>query len=663
MRILHTSDWHLGRSFHRVGMLDAQAAVPRPPGRGRARPSGSTPSWSRVTSTTGRCRGSTWWRCSTRRWPGCAGTGAAVVLSSGNHDSPRRLGFGARLLERARVHVRTDPARSGSRSLLEDRYGAVAVYPLPYLEPALAGPALGCAPGAAHEAVLAAAMDARSAPTWRRGRAGTRSVVAAHAFVVGGEPSDSERDISVGGVGAVPAGVFAGVDYVALGHLHGRQRLARDASGTRGSPLAYSFSEARTPRARGWSSSGRARRRARRRGRRAGPAAAGRAARAPRRPAAPTRPSRRHEAAWCQVTLTDDERPAEAMTRVRARFPHALELRFDPRGRRGRRAYTAARARSRTTSRCAAASSSTCAAGARDAERELLRRRSRGRGCLARESGVAPLRAAAGWQRDRTAAAGAPPSRRRAGGRVRVHRLRVTAFGPFAGTAEVDLDALAPSGLFLLHGPTGAGKTSVLDAVCFALYGAVPGRSPGRPRLRSDHAAAGVAPEVVLRVTAGGRRLEVTRSPAWERPKRRGAGTTTEQARVLVRELRRRRLGAGRRAASTRRRCVLDDVLGLGLEQFTKLVLLPQGDFAAFLRADAESRRALLERLFGTDRFAGRAAVAARVRRRLARPGRRRRRRDRAAAGASPAGGAARGGRAARFRAGRRRGHRAGRGR
>jgi exonuclease SbcC len=184
---------------------------------------------------------------------------------------------------------------------------------------------------------------------------------------------------------------------------------------------------------------------------------------------------------------------------------------------------------------------------------------------------------------------------------VRVHRLRITAFGPFAATVEVDLDALAAGGLFLLHGPTGAGKTSILDAVCFALYGAVPGSRQGA-RLRSDHATAGTAPEVVCEFTASGRRFEVTRSPAWERPKKRGAGTTTEQARVLVRES-----VAGDWLPVTSRideaADLLDDVLGLGIDQFTKLVLLPQGEFAAFLRAGAEERRALLERLFGTDRF------------------------------------------------------------
>ena len=187
---------------------------------------------------------------------------------------------------------------------------------------------------------------------------------------------------------------------------------------------------------------------------------------------------------------------------------------------------------------------------------------------------------------------------------MRLHSLRVQAFGPFAGVEEVDLDALAEDGLFLLHGQTGAGKTSVLDAVCFALYGRVPGaRAAGLSDLRSHHAAPDVAPEVVCELSVGGRRFEVTRSPAWERPKRRGAGTTSEQARTLLREWD----GGQWQPLSSRNdeaSQVLTDVLGMGLEQFTKVVLLPQGEFAAFLRSGEKERRPLLQRLFATDRFA-----------------------------------------------------------
>lgn len=201
---------------------------------------------------------------------------------------------------------------------------------------------------------------------------------------------------------------------------------------------------------------------------------------------------------------------------------------------------------------------------------------------------------------------------------MRLHRLRIQAFGPFAGSQEVDLDALAAPGLFLLHGPTGAGKTSVLDAVTFALYGRVPGaRAAAAVQLRSDHAEPDLRPEVVCDLTVAGRRLEVTRSPAWDRPKKRGSGTTTEPARTLLRE----RRGGEWVAVSARNdeaSQLLTDLVGMGLEQFTKVVLLPQGEFASFLRAGAEERRPLLQRLFGTDRFATVERWLAEERRRLA---------------------------------------------
>src|SRR3990170_4936506 len=115
---------------------------------------------------------------------------------------------------------------------------------------------------------------------------------------------------------------------------------------------------------------------------------------------------------------------------------------------------------------------------------------------------------------------------------MRLHALSITAFGPFADTVEVDFDALSDAGLFLLSGPTGAGKSSILDAVCFALYGDVPGDRSAAKRLRSDHAGDDVVPRVVLEATLSGRRFRIDRSPAWTRPKKRGTGTTTEQARV-----------------------------------------------------------------------------------------------------------------------------------
>src|SRR3546814_17863295 len=119
---------------------------------------------------------------------------------------------------------------------------------------------------------------------------------------------------------------------------------------------------------------------------------------------------------------------------------------------------------------------------------------------------------------------------------MRLHHLSITAFGPFAETVEVDFDELSAAGLFLLSGATGSGKTSVLDAVCFAIFGDVPGDRAGAKRLRCDTAAPGVAPRVVLETTLSGRRFRITRSPAWSRPKKRGTGLTPEQAHVLLHE-------------------------------------------------------------------------------------------------------------------------------
>src|ERR1700712_1596668 len=120
---------------------------------------------------------------------------------------------------------------------------------------------------------------------------------------------------------------------------------------------------------------------------------------------------------------------------------------------------------------------------------------------------------------------------------MRLHTLTLSAFGPFAGTEEVDFDEVGRDGLFLLWGPTGAGKTTLLDAVVFALYGTVPGVRGEEKRLRSDHAAAEARTEVTCELTLSGERLRVIRRPEQQRPKKRGAGSTTEQAKLTVQRL------------------------------------------------------------------------------------------------------------------------------
>ncbi|MEU1345137.1 SMC family ATPase, partial [Streptomyces sp. NPDC005827] len=191
---------------------------------------------------------------------------------------------------------------------------------------------------------------------------------------------------------------------------------------------------------------------------------------------------------------------------------------------------------------------------------------------------------------------------------MRLHRLDVTAFGPFGGTQSVDFDALSAAGLFLLHGPTGAGKTSVLDAVCYALYGTVPGaRQTGQGlTLRSDHAEATTRTEVRLELTVTGRRLEITRQPPWERPKKgKRQGTTLDKAQTWLREYD-ATAGVWKDLSRSHQEIgeEITQLLGMSREQFCQVVLLPQGDFARFLRADAGARGQLLGRLFDTQRFA-----------------------------------------------------------
>ncbi|MDX3380338.1 exonuclease SbcCD subunit D [Streptomyces niveiscabiei] len=325
MRLLHTSDWHLGRAFHRVDMLGAQAGfIAHLVATAREREvdavvvSGdvydrAVPSLAAVELFDDALHQ-------------LAALGVPTVLISGNHDSARRLGVGSGLIDRAGIHLRTDPASAGTPVIVPDAHGDVAFYGLPYLEPSLVKDEFGVEK-AGHEAVLAAAMDRVRADLATRAP-GTRSVVLAHAFVTGGQPSDSERDITVGGVASVPAGVFDGVDYVALGHLHGAQTLTPRVRYS-GSPLPYSFSES-THRKSMWLIDLDA----------AGEVTADRVDCPVPRPLARVRGTldhlltdpelARHEDAWVEATLTDPVRPTDPMARLTARFPHTLNLVFAP---------------------------------------------------------------------------------------------------------------------------------------------------------------------------------------------------------------------------------------------------------------------------------------------------------------------------------------------
>ena len=338
MRFLHTSDWHLGRSLHRADLREAQAAflghlveTVRSERVDAVLVAGDVydraiPPLDAVAlyeDALARLRAA----------------GARVVLISGNHDSARRLGVNSALIDAAGVHLRTRADAVADPVLLDDEHGQVAVYGIPYLEPALGLP--GLPPGArGHADVLGAAAGLIRADAAARGA--TRTVVLAHAWVAGGrndaeradrarrQASASERDISVGGIGYAPARLFDGFGYVALGHLHGRQELANHLRYA-GSPLPYSFSEKDQQKG-SWLVE-------------VGADAAARAEWVPapvyRRLAELSGPLEdlltspehdEHAGDFLAVTLTDTARPEGAMERLRRRFPHILTLEFKPEG-------------------------------------------------------------------------------------------------------------------------------------------------------------------------------------------------------------------------------------------------------------------------------------------------------------------------------------------
>ncbi|MDO5501968.1 MAG: exonuclease SbcCD subunit D [Actinomycetia bacterium] len=319
MRFIHTSDWHLGRAFHQVGLLDAQrdyldhlVEVVRSEGVDAVLVAGDVYDRAMPAPETVELLSQTLVRL--------VDAGAQVVLSSGNHDSAIRLGFAADLLERAGVHVRTSLRGLARPVVIKD----TAIHPLPYLEPRLVARELEAE--VTHAGVLRAALQRLPDP----GSVGAAtSVVMAHTFVTGCATSDSERDILSGGLSAVHPDVFEGCSYAALGHLHGRQQVSETARYC-GSPVAMSFSEVGHTKGSllvDLTTSG---------------TEVEFIAAPVRRRLATLRgeiddllSSREFtfaEDAWCQVTLTDAQRPMAAMDRLRERFPHALELRFEPEG-------------------------------------------------------------------------------------------------------------------------------------------------------------------------------------------------------------------------------------------------------------------------------------------------------------------------------------------
>ena len=241
MRFLHTADWHLGRIFHNTHLTEDQAYVleqfvdlvrdVKPDAvvlagdvYDRAVPPPEAVSLlddvlSRILLD---CR-------------------VPVIITAGNHDSPERLGFGEKVLARQNLYVFGQVSSAVQPVMLADAHGPVYFCPIPYAEPAVVRERLADGEVHSHEQALAllAQRIQDSVPS------GARRVGIAHAFVAGGTGSESERPLSIGSLATVSAGVFDSFHYVALGHLHQAQQVGRPEIRYAGSPLKYSFSEAR----------------------------------------------------------------------------------------------------------------------------------------------------------------------------------------------------------------------------------------------------------------------------------------------------------------------------------------------------------------------------------------------------------------------------------
>jgi DNA repair protein SbcD/Mre11 len=336
MRLLHTSDWHLGRTLYGEDLLAYQAAFL---------------DWLLAEAIDRRVHavvvaGDVYDRAVPtidavavldRALRGFAAARVPVLLISGNHDSAIRLGFGSRLSELAGVHFRTAQPDIARPVLLSDEDGEVAMYGIPYLFPDAVMADLGAE--RSHASVLAAAIRLIKADAQERGIA--RTIVAAHAFITGAVASESERDIRVGGIGDAPASLFAGLTYVALGHLHGQQDVRARSGGTTirycGSPLAFSFSERDHQKSVTLAEIDGA-----------GEVTTTKLSTPVPRPLREVRgtledlldgkgttsPAGAKDlaGAWVKVVITDTVRPVSPMERLREQWPHTLVLDFEPEG-------------------------------------------------------------------------------------------------------------------------------------------------------------------------------------------------------------------------------------------------------------------------------------------------------------------------------------------
>jgi len=184
---------------------------------------------------------------------------------------------------------------------------------------------------------------------------------------------------------------------------------------------------------------------------------------------------------------------------------------------------------------------------------------------------------------------------------MRPQKLTIQAFGPFAGKEEIDFSLLGSYPLFLINGQTGAGKSSILDAICFALYGQTTGKDRDATQMRCDHAQPDLLTEITLEFSLGSTSYKVSRTPTQQKPKARGEGTTKHQTEAKLWKLTNgeEELLIPKSASESTKH--IEELTGLNAEQFRQVMVLPQGKFREFLMADSHQREEIFSKLFQTQ--------------------------------------------------------------
>ncbi len=571
MRFVHSADWHLGRLFHGQHLTDDQAIVldqlvdlANDAKADAMLISGDVfdravpPPDAVLLLDDVLCRL-------------VLGRGMRVILIAGNHDAPQRLDFGGRLLAKQGLHVIGSLSGSFEPVVLEDAAGPVYVYAVPYAEPPVVRQRLGDENVTCHESAMRACVNAIR----QKHPDGQRNILMTHAFVSGGEECESERPLSVGGAYTVKAECFAGFSYVALGHLH-RPQAVGDALHYSGSLMKYSFAEATQSKSVNVVEMDDA-----------GACKVERVALRPRHDvrsikgmmadilAGPKNDESRED--YIEIILDDKAPILDAIGKLRQVYPNVLSL--------GRPfllaggAGGAARVDHRKASDCEIFQAFfDQATGEKIADEEL-----------AAYAGIV--------QRDAAGRAG--------GGAMIPLKLTLTAFGPYAGTQEIDFRELGDRSFFLIHGPTGCGKSSILDAMCFALYGDSSGDERTGEQMRSHLADPATATEVTFDFALGQERYRVRRSPEQQIPRKRGEGTKTRSATACLWK----RTGLADEAddglplASNPTKVTeeIGRLFGFSSSEFRQVVMLPQGKFRQLLSANSAERGKILEALFRTE--------------------------------------------------------------